>query len=86
MGCHTGPTQSSKGILDQAYRSVIPPSEAVEQLQTCHCNSSQAQAVIAAASQALTLIHGPPGTGKVTFSFASSTQSAPTMLHPKQQL
>ena len=75
--------QHSKGIVDKAYLSVIPPTEALEQLQTCHCNSSQAQAVIAAASQTLTLIHGPPGTGKVTLNFATSTQIAPTMFTPK---
>lgn len=40
------------------------PEDQQHELRRC-CNGSQAEAAIAAASRRLTLIHGPPGTGKV---------------------
>ena len=52
-------------ITDMAQQCVSEATETAEQLHTCKCNDSQAKAVVAAASQMLTLIHGPPGTGKV---------------------
>lgn len=50
---------------DTAQKPVLRCTEIIDQLRTHQLNDSQAKAVIAAASQTLTLIHGPPGTGKV---------------------
>ena len=48
-----------------AQHVVVPSIDTLEQLDVRNCNKSQAAAVLAATSQNLTLIHGPPGTGKV---------------------
>ena len=53
------------GLQAAAELLVVAPTEGLHKLQTPNCNDSQSAAVKAAASKTLTLIHGPPGTGKV---------------------
>lgn len=49
-----------------AAGEVVVPSDATLELDLPHaCNGSQAAAVAVAATGRLTLMHGPPGTGKV---------------------
>lgn len=54
-------------ISESGQSLAIPPTETFDHLRSCNCNDSQTKAIVAAASQVLTLIHGPPGTGKVVY-------------------
>lgn len=52
-------------IAAAAEATVVAGNAALESSLASACNDSQADAVAVAASRRLTLIHGPPGTGKV---------------------
>ena len=52
-------------IATAAEETVVSGNEGLESGLVRACNESQAAAVAAAASCRLTLVHGPPGTGKV---------------------
>jgi hypothetical protein len=58
--------QSRNGSAEEIASAAVIPSDPIRDKELLSgCNDFQAAAVLAAATRRLTIVHGPPGTGKV---------------------